>query len=673
MNDPRPPREPRGAAARAAGVAGLVLLAVALLAGGWLWFTGNQIAAALDDARATLHEVESPDELTDAAALVEEDVARAVAATDRLVWRLSRSVPVIQRSVRIVDDVVELAEASASLAVEVAPLALQATEGMGAAESGIDGEVLRGVADDLAALDLTPIGQAHERLAERSTEGTLRRVREGRAEALEAGSEVLTMAGSARAGTAALVDVLGLDGPRRYLLAIQNPAELRGTGGLIGQVAVLESDEGSLALDDVRSYTDLVDDDPPWPEHLDAPADFVERYGHVEADTFLGNTNVDPDLPTVAPVVLGIYRAHTDELLDGVVMVDPLALELLLRATGPVEVPGDAGEGLAERVEADEVAWLAMVEAYVQLGGDDPARQEFLSALAGRVFEELTTVDPTSPEVVADLTRALRSRHVQVFSRDEQTQQALEELGFAGRLPHADETDLLAVTANNAGGNKQDVHVGHGLEVDIELEEPEADGDGWRGTRRTAHRISVGNPLVDDAYPPYIIGPPDAVWGAAEPDATNTTWFTVWGAEGSELLGASRDGEQARVASGSIGGRTGFDHHLVTPPESTASVTMVTRSPVAYEEEDGVLTYELTVWRQPKGIADELDLRVLPPPGYEVVDVALDAPLEAGPLLEWPGAVLGIDELPEVAARPDVVVVRGALTEDLRLTVQLAR
>ena len=41
-----------------------------------------------------------------------------------------------------------------------------------------------------------------------------------------------------------LPSFLGADGPRRYLFGASNPAELRGTGGLIGAYAILTMDRG---------------------------------------------------------------------------------------------------------------------------------------------------------------------------------------------------------------------------------------------------------------------------------------------------------------------------------------------------------------------------------------------------------------------------------------------
>ena len=50
---------------------------------------------------------------------------------------------------------------------------------------------------------------------------------------------------------------LGADGPRHYLFGASNPAELRGTGGLIGAYAILTMDRGKFSFSDFRPIQSL--------------------------------------------------------------------------------------------------------------------------------------------------------------------------------------------------------------------------------------------------------------------------------------------------------------------------------------------------------------------------------------------------------------------------------
>ena len=53
---------------------------------------------------------------------------------------------------------------------------------------------------------------------------------------------------SALAAVRMAPDMLGADGPRRYLLLFTTPSEARGLGGFIGSYAELTADEGRLVL-----------------------------------------------------------------------------------------------------------------------------------------------------------------------------------------------------------------------------------------------------------------------------------------------------------------------------------------------------------------------------------------------------------------------------------------
>ena len=69
-----------------------------------------------------------------------------------------------------------------------------------------------------------------------------------------------TLAATARGGatvTRLVPPMLGQDGPRQYLLVVQNNAEIRSTGGLPGSLQILRADNGKLTLAEQRSVDDF--------------------------------------------------------------------------------------------------------------------------------------------------------------------------------------------------------------------------------------------------------------------------------------------------------------------------------------------------------------------------------------------------------------------------------
>ena len=65
--------------------------------------------------------------------------------------------------------------------------------------------------------------------------------RSARAEFLTTGGSAARTAGAAGQGLRLAAKLYGPAGATRWFLGFQNPAELRGTGGLIGQYGILES------------------------------------------------------------------------------------------------------------------------------------------------------------------------------------------------------------------------------------------------------------------------------------------------------------------------------------------------------------------------------------------------------------------------------------------------
>jgi hypothetical protein len=104
---------------------------------------------------------------------------------------------------------------------------------------------------------------------------------------------------------------------------------------------------------------------------------YFDRYARMLGVSNFSNVNLDPDLPSVARVALDLYELQTGDVLDGMVLLDPLGLQRLLEATGDrLPVPERVGELLD--IEGDlataDFARLVTVDVYATLGearGDD--------------------------------------------------------------------------------------------------------------------------------------------------------------------------------------------------------------------------------------------------------------------------------------------------------------
>jgi hypothetical protein len=637
------------------------LLALLLLAGLLLARDLLAVRQSLTAAQASLADVRTAAGTVDVEAAsasldrASRDLADARSRSGGPLWSLATHAPVVGDSVSVTRGVVRVA--SAALVV-----AREAVEGGGQlVGAGLDVRVSDG------QLDLGPLEQARQVLDGLSVgplidaRNDLRRIEpgwapqellEGRHETLRLADETLGTIDRGRQLLDALPPFLGMAGPRNYFLGVQTPAELRGTGGLLGFYAVLSLDDGRFELSPSEVYDALDDaddaDDPGGElagtgtatgrigELAGDPADrarvddeFAERYDHTAAAGFFHNVNVDPDLPTTAAVALDLFELRTGQQLDGLVLMDPLALELVLTAAGgDLPVPDVALEGVEvpATVTPSAFAEFITVDIYEQLGADRTEERKALFQLLGDgAFAHVFQGEWDGVSMSRAVGEAAGSRHLQVFSRDPDEQAAFEDLGVAGALRAPDGADLFAVTANNAVGGKQDVHLGHRVALDVALDDPRRDGDEVTVLREATVRTEVDNPLPSEGMDLYVIGNCLVGGDRAQcfdgPPGENRTWFSLWTPGGTELVGERGDDQRRRARSGTIRGLSVFDRYLDTPPQSALGFELDVTGEAPVRTDAGELVYELSWWEQSKAIPTLLDVRVRPPDGWQVADV----------------------------------------------------
>src|SRR5205814_9941533 len=103
----------------------------------------------------------------------------------------------------------------------------------------------------------------------------------------------------------------GANGPRRYLLAVANPAEMRGAGGMILSYGVLTSNAGTFTLGDFGGIDDLLLTTPPDVSKLNLPADYLRRWNGREPTLLWRNTTLAPDFRFDAPTMEAMFTAKT--------------------------------------------------------------------------------------------------------------------------------------------------------------------------------------------------------------------------------------------------------------------------------------------------------------------------------------------------------------------------
>jgi hypothetical protein len=203
--------------------------------------------------------------------------------------------------------------------------------------------------------------------------------------------------------------------------------------------------------------------------------------------------------------------------------------------------------------------------------------------------------------------------------------------------------------------------------------------------RRVSVRTDITNPLVPGAFDLYVTGnclvgtPTQACF--LGPEADHRAWLTFWLGAG-DVPWAVRDADGfPPVRVGHFHGVTTIDRHLEVASQRSGWVEVVADGTTDVElDADGTLVYRLRWWRHAKAIPDVLDVSVITPEGWQVVDVTLEGGSAggAGGGASAATALLGPDRartpitlLPGPERDPDRAHVSGTVDRDTTLTVRL--
>ena len=189
--------------------------------------------------------------------------------------------------------------------------------------------------------------------------------------------------------------MLGVDGPRNYLLLFQNPAELRSTGGIPGAVALVHTENGHLSFTQQASSADFPHYEKPV---LDLPVETRSLYGDITGQ-YIQDVNLTPNFPLSGKLAREMWRQKFGVETDGVLSIDPVALGYLLKATGPITLPtGDV-------LSSDNAVKLLLGDVYARY--TRPADQDaFFAGAAASVFSAVSSGKADPKALIEALAKA---------------------------------------------------------------------------------------------------------------------------------------------------------------------------------------------------------------------------------------------------------------------------
>lgn len=255
--------------------------------------------------------------------------------------------------------------------------------------------------------------------------------------------------------------ILGVGTEKRYMIVMQNNAEMRPTGGFWTNYstfkiknAMLNSDFTSKDMYSIDYTLDAADAYTDFSVGLPLP---LRKYLRVER-WYARDKNFSPDFPTSVSDFTKSYslamRLNPLEVkpVDGIFAIDTNVVSELLEVTGPVTVNGVTYNKDNVVLELEKIASLALRE--------QSNRKKVLGDLMGRmlvnVFESEKNLWPKLIDKGVDL---LNRKHVLIYMNDPEVQALLEKYNFAGRIMDVPNSDYLAVITSNLAGDKTNMFV----------------------------------------------------------------------------------------------------------------------------------------------------------------------------------------------------------------------
>jgi hypothetical protein len=545
----------------------LLLVALAVLAGAtWLGVRAYQAASHLSDARVSLEAARThllardlpraEGDLKNAAG----DTSAARAATRSVIWRASARVPLIGRSFRSVSIV---AAAADDVTHRTLPTAVDTArrldpDKLRRADGSIDIGLLRAARPGVdEALHSSAGAYAWARSAPDSL--LLPYAAHARSRFLGSAQRLTAALLATRRALDLAPALLGEDRPRHYFVAVQQNAEARGTGGLIGGFAVIEARAGRFRVISQGSDRDLYQDERPIDPPPGLPTGYTRAYGFYSVFAVWRNINIAPQLPAAAKLIEAKWRVRTGQRLDGVIALDGNALREILLGTDPINVGGSS-------IQPKDIADYLAIGQYQNVSIDEAStnrRKDSLEQVSQVVLQRVTTTGKDSGLLLQGLVRAIRSGHLRMAS-DDPALAGLHASGIDGSLPTGS-APIAFPSIYNAQGSKLDLWLDRNVQ--------------WRcGSHgRATVTVTLRDDVPDGELPPYIgldlRQNPKVV--ITKTDAVHLDLYVT---KGATLVSAERDGKalkKSEMTSGVVGGLPFWGADFELPPKTSHTLSLV--------------------------------------------------------------------------------------------------
>jgi uncharacterized protein Usg len=248
--------------------------------------------------------------------------------------------------------------------------------------------------------------------------------------------------------------LLGDNKPKQYLVAFQNTAEARGTGGILGAYALIEINNGDIKILKTGSNAALQSNKE---IPIKMPDEFMRIYGKNPA--IWQNSNLSPHFPYGAQIWMASWQKQYGGKLDGVIGIDPTAISYILKATGDVKLAS------GEEITADNVVDKTLSQAYKKYEKDNDARKQYLVDIMNATFAKLMANQFNKVKMAQAVKRAIIENRLLVYTTDKDAQAQIEKIRVGGALQTVANNEYRVVI-QNIDASKLDYYLDRSVKVE---------------------------------------------------------------------------------------------------------------------------------------------------------------------------------------------------------------
>lgn len=225
---------------------------------------------------------------------------------------------------------------------------------------------------------------------------------------------------------------LGSEHAQRYVICAMTPSEMRMGGGLVGAIGTVALNKGKIEIGEFKSNASYVKYGS-GEQGIDDTRIFSEN-GGLPLSYDIRDTSNYIDTSLAASAVRTIYDRTPwgkDKPINGVVFMDPVVIQELVKITGDVTMPD------GRVLNGNNTAEFLLNTVYKDY---DPSQTDaYFSSVANACIERLMKKPDLGQlmKFAKSLPSLAKQRHIAIFSFNTSVENIIDKLGLTGHSPQA--------------------------------------------------------------------------------------------------------------------------------------------------------------------------------------------------------------------------------------------